>query len=72
MESSTPKEDKNIDKNIIKDVRNIFGLRKEINDNTIKYIRNFFRLEKEKKAIKDTIIRDIRNLKRKIIINQYK
>ena len=31
-------------------------------DTTIKDIRNFFRLEKENKAIKDIILRDIRNL----------
>ena len=45
----------------IKDVRNLFKLKKEINDSAIKDIRNFFRLKKEN-AIKHRIIRDIRNL----------
>ena len=43
-------------------VRNIFRLKKEVNHNTIKDIRNLFRLEIGNKAIKDRIIRDIRNL----------
>ena len=42
--------------------------------NIIKDIRNPFRLEKETKAIKDKILRDIKNLfeqkKKKIIIKQ--
>ena len=59
MENSGLEEDKNIEANIIKDVRNLFRLKKEI---AIKGIRNLFRLEKENKAIKDRIIRDIRNL----------
>ena len=53
---------KKIEKNIIKDVRNIFRLKKWIDDTTIKDIRNLFRLKKEKETIKDKIIRDIRNL----------
>ena len=47
MESSGLEEDKNIGKNIIQDVRNIFRLKKEIHDIAIKDIRNIFRLEKE-------------------------
>ena len=39
--------------NTIKDVRNLFILKKEIDDNTIKNIRNPFRLKKGNEAIKD-------------------
>ena len=45
MESSSLEE-----ANIIKDVRNLFSLKKEIDDTGIKAIRNLFRLEKEKKT----------------------
>ena len=41
-------------KNITKDRRTFFRLKKDI--------RNLFRLEKETKAIKDRMIKDIRNL----------
>ena len=44
--------------NIIKDIRNIFRLKKELNYAVIK--RNAFRPEKEKKVIEDRIITDIR------------
>ena len=47
IENPRPEEE-----NIIKNVRNLFilkKLRKEIIDNTIKDIRNLFRLEKAKK-----------------------
>ena len=37
---------------IIKDVRNLFRLKKELDDNTIKDIRNPFRLKKENEKIK--------------------
>ena len=55
---------------IIKDVGNQFRIKKEIDDTTIKKVehttikdvRNLFRLQKEYKAIKDIIIRDVRNL----------
>ena len=50
------------EENIIKDIRNLFRLKKELNYTAIKDIRNFFRLEKETKAIKDRILRDIKNL----------
>ena len=43
---------------IIKDIRDIFRLKKEVDDN----IRNPFRLEKENEAIKDRITREISNL----------
>ena len=48
--------------NIIKDLRNIFRLKKELNYIVIKDIENLFRLEKETKAIKDRTLRDIKNL----------
>ena len=37
-------------------------MKKKIDDTTIKCIRNLLRLEKENKAIKDRIMRDIKNL----------
>ena len=65
MESPRPEEGKTIEENIIKDLRNLFRLKKlknETNDVAIKGTRNLFRLEKENKAIKDKINTDIRNL----------
>ena len=41
--------------NIVKDVRNLFRLKKEIIYNTIKSKRNLFKLKKQNKAIKDRI-----------------
>ena len=60
---------------ITKDIRNIFRLKIELNYTAIKVISNIFRQEKETKAIKNRILRDIKNLfeheeKNKIIINQ--
>ena len=52
-----PKEEK-----IIKDIRNLFRLKKEQNHAAIKDIRNLFRQEKETKEIQDRILRDIKNL----------
>ena len=49
-------------RNIIKDIRNLFKLKKKLNCTTMKDIRNLFRLEKETKANKDRILRDITNL----------
>ena len=54
MESFNPEEQK-----IIKDLRNLFRLKKELNYTAIKDIRSLFRLKKEPKAIKDRILRDI-------------
>ena len=51
-----PKEEKN------KDIRNLFRLKNALNYTAIKDIRNFFRVQKEAKAIKDRILRDIKNL----------
>ena len=65
MKSSRLEEDKNIEENVIKDVRNLFRLKKikkETNDAAIKGIRNFFKLKKDNKVIKGKILRDIRNL----------
>ena len=50
------------EENIIKDLRNLFRLKKEQNYTATKGIRNFFRVEKETKAIKDSILRNIKNL----------
>ena len=57
MENPRSKEE-----NIIKDIRNLFRIRKELHYTAIKDIRNRFRLEKETKAIKDRILRDTKNL----------
>ena len=50
------------EENIIKDIRKPFRLKKELNYTAIIDTRNIFRLEKETKAIKDRILRDIKNL----------
>ena len=50
------------EENTIKDIINLFRLKKEQNCTAIKDIRNLFRQEKETKAIKDRILRDIKNL----------
>ena len=47
---------------IIKDIRNLFRLKRELDYTAIKYIRNIFRQEKETKETKDRILRDIKNL----------
>ena len=57
MEDPRSEEEK-----IIKDIRNLFRLKKEQNDTAIKGLRNLFRLKKEIKGIKDIAIRDIKNL----------
>ena len=49
---------KMVKQNIIKDVRNLFRIRKEIDGATIKDISNLFRLTKENEAIKDRVIRE--------------
>ena len=46
---------------IIKDLRNLFRLRKELNCPAIKDVINLFRQEKETKGIKDRILADIKN-----------
>ena len=60
MENSRHKEE-----NIIKDVRNLFRLKKlktETIDTTVKDIENLFRLKKQNTAIKDVSFRNIRNI----------
>ena len=59
MKNSRIEKDKKTENNMIKDIKNIFRLKKEINDTTIKDIRNLFRLKKEYKAIKNRINGDI-------------
>ena len=47
---------------IIKDVANLYRLKIQLDDTEIKDTGNHFRQEKETKAIKDRILRDIKNL----------
>ena len=50
------------EKNIIKDLKDFFRLKKlkkETTDTTIKIIRNLFIAEKENEKIKDRILRDM-------------
>ena len=47
---------------IIKDIRNLFRLKKEQNETAIKDIRNLFRLKKEIKGIKNILLTNIKNL----------
>ena len=51
-----------INDTIIKDIKNLFRLTKEVDNTTIKDMRNLIRLKKENEAIKDRVIRDIRDL----------
>ena len=57
MESLSLEEGK-----IIKDIKNLFRIKKEQNYTAITDVTNLFRQEKEAKAIKDRILRDIKNL----------
>ena len=57
MENPRPEEE-----NIIKDIRNVFRLKKRTKLHWTKDIRNVCRLEKETKAIKDRILKNIKNL----------
>ena len=74
METSRLEEDKNIEEYIIKASRNLFRLNNQKTQMMLqKKYKKPFQTTKENKAIKDKIIRDIRNLlsmKKKIIINQ--
>ena len=49
------------EKNVIKDIRNLFRLKKEQNCTAIKDTKNLFRQEKETKAITDRTLRYIKN-----------
>ena len=59
-------KDRKVEDNIIKDVINLFRLRKKIIketwDSIVKNERHIFKSKKENKAIKERKIRDIRNL----------
>ena len=57
MKNLTPEWD-----NIIEDITNLFRLKKELNYTGVKDIKIFLKKEKETKAIKNTIIWDIKNL----------
>ena len=50
------------EENIIKDIRNLFRLKKEQSYTAVKDIRNVFRQEKKFKVIKGRILGDIKNL----------
>ena len=60
------------EENIIKDIRNLFRLKKEQNYTAIKGIKNIFRQETETKAEYKEISRTFLSMKKKkkIIINQ--
>ena len=45
--------------NIIKDINNLFKLRKQIDNSATKDIRHFSRLKKEKEATKNKIIKGV-------------
>ena len=44
-----------VENKIIKDIRNLFRLKKEIDDTTFKHIRYFFRMKEVNESIKDRI-----------------
>ena len=50
------------EKNIIKYIRNLFRLKQELNYTETKDKINLFTIEKDTKAIKDRILRGIKNL----------
>ena len=58
MKSWNLEKDKNIEDNLMKDVRNLLRVRKKIDDIAIKNVRNLSRPKK----IDDTTIKDIKNL----------
>ena len=47
--SRLEEEEKNVEEKIMKNIRNLFRIKKELNDTTIKDIRNLFRLQNENK-----------------------
>ena len=66
MENPRPEEEK-----IIKDIRNLFGLKKELNDTAIRNIKNLFRREIETMVEYLEILRIFLSPnKKKIVINQ--
>ena len=62
MTALAESEQRKREDNFIKDIKNIFRLRKEIYNSAAKDIRNLFGLKQENKTIKDKIIRDIKSL----------
>ena len=52
------------EENIIKDIKNLFRLKKGQNYTAVKDISHLFRQEKETKATKDRMLRYIKNLLR--------
>ena len=50
------------EKNIIKDIRNVFILKKEQSETSIENLRKLFRLKNEIKKIKDIVLWNIKNL----------
>ena len=48
------------EKNIIKDIRNLFRIKKEQDYSASTDIGNLFKLGKDTKAIKDRILRDVK------------
>ena len=75
MKSSSREEDKNIEENIIKYVRNLFRLKKKIkketNDATIQGITNLFRLKRIKQLKTEYLVtlEIFWSIKKKIINN---
>ena len=53
-------EERKREDNIIKDIKNLFRLRKAIDHSATKDIRNIFRRRRGNKTIKDKLIRDIK------------
>ena len=45
LEKDQRKKKKEIEENIIKDVKNFFRIKKEIDETAIKYVKNLFRLK---------------------------
>ena len=61
------------EQNIIKDIRNLFRLRKALSYTEIKDIRNLFRLEKKLKQLKTEYLEMLKiflSTKKKIIVTQ--
>ena len=62
------------EENIVKDIRNLFRLKKELNYTAIKDIRNLLRQKKEQKQLKIEYLEILRIFlsikKKKLLINQ--
>ena len=55
------------EENIIKDIKNLFRLKKGQNYTAVKDISHLFRQEKETKVTKDRMLRYIKNLLKKLL-----